>query len=95
MESILKYQPEELEELVTEYKNYQRIEEEAKAQKELLAAEIKTALGGYGPRIVGPYKITWSVCSKAGIDTKRLRAEYPAIAKLLATSSTYDKLTVN
>ena len=84
-----------LEQLVTDYKNYQRIEEEAKAQKELLAAEIKTALGNYGPRIVGPYKITWSVCSKTGIDTKRLRAEYPAIAKLLATSSTYDKLTVN
>lgn len=81
--------------LIGNYKEYQRIEEEAKEQKELLAAEIKTALGEQGVHRVGPYKITWQTLQRANVDTKRLKTEYPAIAELLTSSSSYERMTVN
>ena len=94
METALKT-ADKLEKLVTDYKNYQRIEEEAKEQKELLAAEIKAALGDYGVYHAGPYKITWNTVTTARVDSKRLKLEYPKIAELVSCSSTSDRLTVN
>lgn len=84
-----------LEQLVTDYKNYQRIMEQAETEKNLLAAEIKTLLGDYGTTIVGQYKISWTTMQRTNIDSKRLKLEYPKIAELVSSTSTSDRLTVN
>ena len=84
-----------IETLITEYLNFKRIEEQAKAEKELLADQIKAAVPGYGQHFYGPYKITYSSVTKTTADADALKKEYPAVYAAVAKTSTSDRLTVN
>ena len=84
-----------MENLVTEYLNFKRIEEEAKKEKELLAAQIKAAVPGYGQHFYGPYKVTYSSVTKTTADAETLKKEYPAVYAAVCKTSTSDRLTVN
>ena len=94
METKPQYVTSILEALAHEYKEYARIMDQAETEKKNIGNQIKTLLEKPGTTIAGEYKITWSTYGKAGIDTARLKKEYPAIAGLLATSTPCDRLTV-
>ena len=100
MESIRQLNPataqaENTQELITEYLNFKRIEEEAKKEKELLGAKIKAALPGYGQHFIGPYKVTYSSVTKNTVDSDVLKTKYPAVYAAVCKASTSDRLTVN
>ena len=95
MESLPKNMTGILEALAHEYKEYARIMDQAETEKKNISNQIKTLLEKPGTAFAGEYKITWSTYDKAGIDTARLKKEYPGVAALLATSTPCDRLTVN
>lgn len=88
-------QAENTQELITEYLNFKRIEEEAKKEKELLGAKIKAALPGYGQHFFGQYKVTYSSVTQSRVDSDALKAKYPAVYAAVCKTSTSDRLTVN
>ena len=97
MESIRQLNPqaENMEQLITEYQNFKRIEEEAKKEIELLGAKIKAALPGYGQHFIGQYKVTYSSVSKNTVDSDALKTKYPAVYTAVTKASTSERLTVN
>jgi len=86
---------ENMQELITEYQNFKHIEDEAKKEKDLLAAKIKAALPGYGQHFIGQYKVTFSSITKNTVDTDALKTKYPAVYAAVCKTSTSDRLTVN
>lgn len=86
---------ENTQELITEYQNFKRIEEEAKKEKELLAAKIKAALPGYGQHFIGQYKVTYSSITKNTVDSDALKTKYPAVYAAVTKTSISDRLTVS
>jgi len=61
-----------------------------KAQEDAVRAQILTLLDGHEAGSVGGF-VQVMACSRTrtGIDTTRLKAEYPAIAEMLATATDY------
>lgn len=98
MESIRQLNPtaeQTMQELITEYQNFKRIEEEAKKEKELLCAKIKANLPGYGQHFFGQYKVIYSSVTQSRVDSDALKIKFPAVYAAVCKASTSDRLTVN
>jgi predicted phage-related endonuclease len=81
--------------IFSELAQYKRLQEETSAIIDTLTDEIKsimTATNNY--KIVGnEHRAAWADVTQSKIDTKKLKEQYPAIAKDLTVSSTYKRFT--
>lgn len=72
---------------------WQRVQEEAAAAVEALKDEVKkimTESGNY--TIIGnEHRAQWSDVTQSKVDTKKLKEQYPTIAKAMTVSSTYKR----
>ena len=82
-------------ELVTEYRRYKRIADEAKAELDKLKPQIIAEMHGKNTVIGDDYKIMYRVVRSARIDSAMLRREYPEIAEECTKVTEANRLTVN
>ena len=82
-------------ELVTEYRRYKRIADEAKAELDKLKPQIIAEMGGKNTVIGDDYKVMYRAVTSARIDAAKLRREYPEIAEEVTKEVESNRLTVN
>lgn len=81
---------------LNEMQELKRIRDEASDAIDDLQLQIKEYMkdAEQDTLYVGPYKVSYKLYSKSGIDTKKLSADHPTIVEDYKTSSSYYRLTV-
>ena len=82
-------------ELVKEYRRYNRIADEAKAELDKLKPQLIAEMHGKNIVIGDDYKVMYRVVRSARIDSAMLRREYPEIAEKVTKTVESNRLTVN
>lgn len=87
----------ELNELMSQYSQWRRLEKQAKDEKEAIAAQIKNLMKeADATEIEGiEHKAIWTVYSRTSYDTKLMEIEIPEVAAKYRKETSADRLTVN
>lgn len=89
--------PAALLEIVTEYRKYNRIAEEAAAQAEALKDALKAHLTAINAEEVSDltYKVTWHTVNGTKIDTTALKKDLPDIAAAYTRPNNYRRMIIS
>lgn len=81
---------------ITDLKELLRMQEELTAEIETAKDEIKAIMGTDELLVAGPWKVTWKSVTTNSLDTKAIKAAFPAssLAPYMKTS-TSRRFTVN
>ncbi len=87
----------EMHDIIKEYKEYQRIKEEAEARISELGNIIKSEMKTQetDKMIVNEYKCSLATITSNRVDSKALQEKRPEVYNAFIKTSTYERLTVN
>lgn len=84
----------QLEEACKEYKELLRMREELEAEMEATAARIKEIMGDRETVIAGPFKVSHKLVNSSRLDSKGLKAAFPALVARFTKATQYRRFTV-